>query len=135
MLIVDCSWSYQRGKGIQNKRRHVSFHEWVLKIALCWIFKFSDALFFVLFTFKANWDWIRQIKEQLDIPVFANGSIGKFEDIQACMDITKCDGVMSSEGVLENPALFEGPISDSLSDLEHFRRKVSKTGCRFIKAD
>ena len=72
----------------------------------------------------ANWEWIRRIKQELVIPVFANGSIGRFEDIQECLDATGCDGVMSSEAVLENPALFAGPMEMQLTDLEHFKRKV-----------
>uniref|UniRef100_M4BQW3 tRNA-dihydrouridine(16/17) synthase [NAD(P)(+)] n=1 Tax=Hyaloperonospora arabidopsidis (strain Emoy2) TaxID=559515 RepID=M4BQW3_HYAAE len=53
-----------------------------------------------------NWDIIRRIKEQLSIPVIANGGVETHEDIARCLEATGCDGVMSSEGVLENPALF-----------------------------
>ena len=53
-----------------------------------------------------DWDIIRRIKEQLSIPVFANGGVETPDDIARCLAATGCDGVMSSEGVLENPALF-----------------------------
>ena len=33
---------------------------------------------------NSNWDWIRRIKDELSIPVVANGSIGRFEDVQVC---------------------------------------------------
>ena len=54
----------------------------------------------------ANWDAIRQIKEAVDIPVFANGSIEVFDDVQACIDATGVDGVMVSEAILERPDFF-----------------------------
>lgn len=60
----------------------------------------------------ANWEMIRKIKAELDIPVIANGGIHKFEDIEKCLKATGCDGVMSGEAVLENPRLFNNEIPD-----------------------
>ena len=62
----------------------------------------------------ANWDIIKLIKENISIPVFSNGGIYHFKDVQNCLDYTGCDGVMSSESLLENPALFynNGEIQD-----------------------
>jgi len=56
----------------------------------------------------ANWDAIRRIKEEISIPVIANGNIREYSDLQQSLAATKADGVMSAETILCNPALFSG---------------------------
>eukprot|EP00624_Nannochloropsis_granulata_P000227 evm.model.NODE_10847_length_11073_cov_19.981396.2 len=53
-----------------------------------------------------DWEIIRRIKEEMVIPVFANGGISDLDDVLRCMEATGVDGVMSSEALLENPGLF-----------------------------
>ena len=55
----------------------------------------------------ANWDFIKQIVQSVDLPVVANGGVEYSSDVRRMLFETGAAGVMSSEGLLENPALFE----------------------------
>lgn len=52
---------------------------------------------------KANWQWIKNVKEKVTIPVIGNGDIFKPEDAGKIMEQTGCDGVMIGRGALGNP--------------------------------
>mmetsp|Transcript_32974 Transcript_32974/g.37419 ORF Transcript_32974/g.37419 Transcript_32974/m.37419 type:complete len:362 (-) Transcript_32974:18-1103(-) len=84
-------------------------------------------------TGTCDWDIIKRIKAELSIPVFANGGIYTFEDVQRCLEYTKCDGVMSSEALLENPALFSGQICD-LNELAIEYLELAKEHSAELKA-
>ncbi len=57
------------------------------------------------YTGKARWDWIRRVKEVLEIPVIANGDINSVESAIRCLEETGADGVMCSRGTLGYPFL------------------------------
>ncbi len=62
----------------------------------------------------AHWDWIRQVKERLTIPVIANGDINSVAAAIACLAQTGADGVMCSRGTLGYPSLV-GEIDRALT--------------------
>ena len=67
------------------------------------------------YTGKADWDIIKQVKENVTIPVIGNGDVRTPEDVKKMLDYTKCDAVMIGRGLLGNPWL----IRNSLLYLEN----------------
>lgn len=52
---------------------------------------------------KANWDIIRQVKENVNIPVIGNGDVETPQDAKRMLDETGVDGVMIGRAALGNP--------------------------------
>ena len=59
---------------------------------------------------KANWDIIRQVKENVTIPVIGNGDIKSCYDAKRMLEQTNCDMVMIGRAVLGNPWLIKQTI-------------------------
>lgn len=57
---------------------------------------------------KTDWDTIAEAVKRFGdrVPIFANGSIETYHDVNECLTVTGADGVMSSESILEYPPLF-----------------------------
>jgi len=53
----------------------------------------------------AHWDWIARIREQVAIPVTANGEIWSWDDYRRCREISGCDDVMIGRGLIARPGL------------------------------
>jgi tRNA-dihydrouridine synthase B len=56
---------------------------------------------------KADWDAIKELKENMDIPVIGNGDIFTPKDVMEMLEYTKCDGVMIGRGAFGNPWIFK----------------------------
>ena len=64
---------------------------------------------------RANWSIIKEVKENVSIPVIGNGDIFTCYDAKRMIDETGCDAIMIGRGVLGNPWLIKQCI-DYLDD-------------------
>ena len=58
-----------------------------------------------MYSGKANWEFIRELKKSLNIPVIGNGDIYTGEDAYKKIEFSDVDGIMIARGVLGNPWL------------------------------
>ncbi|MFA5176117.1 MAG: tRNA dihydrouridine synthase DusB [Candidatus Nanoarchaeia archaeon] len=56
---------------------------------------------------KADWDVIKEIKENVKIPVIGNGDVFSGKDAYEILEKTKCDGIMLGRSAMTNPAIFK----------------------------
>ena len=92
---------------------------------------------------NADWDIIRRVKQNVNIPVIGNGDVKCSQDAKKMFDETGCDGIMIGRAALGNPWIFNeiasnlGEMSQnndiSLEDklktiLEHFGLLIEEKG-------
>ncbi|OAF72156.1 hypothetical protein A3Q56_00035 [Intoshia linei] len=54
----------------------------------------------------SNWEYIKEIKKVISIPLIYNGGILNMNHVDICMNEIGCNGIMVAEALLHNPALF-----------------------------
>ena len=79
----------------------------------------------MLYTGVADWDMIHKVKEQLSIPVIANGDITDGDAARRCMKRTGADGLMIGRSVFGDPWIFQ-EVQASLAGQEYPGRPVLK---------
>ncbi|KAK6177226.1 hypothetical protein SNE40_015367 [Patella caerulea] len=67
-----------------------------------------------------NIEAIRLIRENIDIPLIANGDIKSLKDVQLTVDQTGVHGVMAARGILTNPAMYSGEDITPLHCIKHW---------------
>ena len=61
----------------------------------------------MLYSGVADWDYIRKVKEQLSIPVIANGDIVDAPSALRCLKWTGADGIMIGRATFGDPWIFQ----------------------------
>jgi nifR3 family TIM-barrel protein len=59
-----------------------------------------------MYSGKADWEWIKKVKEAVSIPVVGNGDIVDIESARKMLEYTGCDAIAIARGALGNPFLF-----------------------------
>ena len=67
------------------------------------------------YTGNADWSLIKQVKENVSIPVIGNGDIKTIDDAKRMLDETNCDAIMIGRGALGNPWF----IKECIEYIEH----------------
>ena len=87
-----------------------------------------------MYTGKADWNWIRKVKESVSIPVVGNGDVVDIESAKRMLEETGCDAVAIGRGALGNPFIFRelneffdnGRIINRPSNLEVFNTIIKQ---------
>ncbi|MEA5058523.1 MAG: tRNA dihydrouridine synthase DusB [Candidatus Pelethousia sp.] len=99
-----------------------------------------------MYSGKADWDCIAEVKTALSIPVIGNGDVFTGADALAMRAHTGCDGIMVARGAQGNPFIFREikaalkgepyapPTERERLDMamEHLRRAVAHKGPRAV---
>ncbi|HEX8264309.1 MAG TPA: tRNA dihydrouridine synthase DusB [Pyrinomonadaceae bacterium] len=68
----------------------------------------------------ANWDYVREVKEAVSIPVSGSGDVVSIEGALQKWRETNCDGILIGRGAMQNPWIFR-QIEDVLAGREPFQ--------------
>lgn len=59
-----------------------------------------------MYSGKANWDYIKQVVEAVNIPVIGNGDVVDYKSAKEMLEYTGCQAVAIARGSLGNPFIF-----------------------------
>ena len=80
----------------------------------------------MLYSGTADWDMIAKVKDQLSVPVIANGDIVDGASAVKCRNWTKADGIMIGRATFGNPWVFSETKSALAGEEPYIRPVLSK---------
>lgn len=83
---------------------------------------------------KADWEFIRKVKESVDIPVIGNGDIFEPEDGVKMFELTNCNAIAIGRGAQGNPWIFRRIINlmDGKEDIPPSNEEVIRMCIRHL---
>lgn len=85
-----------------------------------------------MYSGKADWAKIKLLKENVDIPVFANGDILTIDDAILCLEQSCADGIAIGRGALADPTLI-GRIENYLRTGEKLSTSLLQDRVKMLK--
>lgn len=82
---------------------------------------------------KANLDIIKNVKENVSIPVIGNGDVKTKEDFDYMLEYTGCDAVMIGRGLLGNPWLIKKILNNDFEITKEDRIEMIKKHLSLLK--
>ena len=79
----------------------------------------------MLYSGTADWDMIAKVKQQLSVPVIANGDIASGESAIRCQNWTKADGLMIGRATFGDPWIF-AEVKSALNNESYTRPALAK---------
>lgn len=80
----------------------------------------------MLYSGTADWDTIAKAKDQLSVPVVANGDIVDGVTAKKCLNWTKADGIMIGRATFGNPWVFADAKAALAGEMPYVRPILSK---------
>ncbi len=82
-----------------NEENYIEFAKALEKAGVCFVTLHSRTRS-QLYSGCADWNKIKLLVDELNIPVYANGDIKSVEEAKNCLDLTKCKGVSIGRGIM-----------------------------------
>ena len=79
-----------------------------------------------MYSGKADWDIIREVKSEVSVPVLANGDLFKPEDVERILRYTNADIAMIARGAMGDPWIFEQAAALLNGESAHERSPIGK---------